>query len=256
MSELNSNEKNITPEEETLHTRTPEDETVNELEDEAAASTDAHADTEDPSDPSSAEGDSEQVAEKTETKNVAKKKKGSFLGGAVEYVEIFVFAVCFVVLLFSFCFRLCTVDGGSMENTLYGGEKLIVSNLFYTPEEGDIIVFHQTGELNEPVVKRVIATEGDTVRVIYSKSSMTITITDQDGNTHTLEEPYVKYEGAPLYFAETVYTVPEGHLFVLGDNRNNSKDSRHPDIGMVDERRVLGRVILRVQPADRFGTVE
>ena len=184
-----------------------------------------------------------------------KKKRGSIIKESVEYAEIFVLAICFVVILFSFCFRLCTVDGASMENTLYEGESLIVSNLFYKPEAGDIIVFHQTGELNEPVVKRVIAVEGEKVHVVYFKDYMTITVTDADGNERTLEESYMKYEGPLLYMTETEYTVPENCLFVLGDNRNNSKDSRHPHIGMVDERRVLGKVVLRLKPLDRLGFV-
>jgi len=142
-----------------------------------------------------------------------------------------------------------------MENTLYGNETLIVSDLFYTPKSGDIIVFHQTGALNEPVVKRVIATEGETVQLSYTATSMKVTVTDENG-TEVLTEEYIKYEGYPLYSYPQSYVVPEGHLFVMGDNRNASKDSRHPDIGFVDSRRVLGRVLLRTTPLSRFGAVE
>lgn len=184
------------------------------------------------------------------------KKRSSFLKEALEYVEIFVFAVCVVVLLFSFVFRICTVRGGSMENTLMNEENLVVSNLFYTPERGDIIVFHQTGTLNEPVVKRVIATEGETVSIVYSNSSMRVTVTDVHGNSTVLDEEYVKYDGYQLYYAPTTVTVPEGCLFVMGDNRNDSMDSRHPYIGFVDERRVLGRVLFRLTPLNRMGAVK
>ncbi len=187
---------------------------------------------------------------------VIQKDKNAFPKELVDYIEIFVFAMCFVILLFSFAFRLCTVDGSSMENTLYEGESLLVSDLFYTPERGDVIVFHQTGALNEPVVKRVIATEGETVHLEYTPDHMTVTITHTNGEVSVLEEPYVKYTGVPLYLLPTTVTVPDGKLFVMGDNRNMSKDSRHPDIGLVDERRVLGKVLLRFTPLSRFGTVD
>jgi signal peptidase I len=143
-----------------------------------------------------------------------------------------------------------------MEDTLYEKENLIVSDLFYTPKRGDVIVFHQTGALNEPIVKRVIATEGETVSIVYKDSSMQITVTDLEGQKTVLEEEYVKYVGFPLYQSPVTLTVPEDSLFVLGDNRNVSKDSRHSDIGMVDERRVLGKVLFRVTPFDRLGTIE
>ena len=143
-----------------------------------------------------------------------------------------------------------------MKNTLLDGEALIVSDLFYEPSREDIIVFHQTGNLNEPVVKRVIATAGETVQIEHFYQTMVITITDADGNTTILQEEYMKYDGIPLYSQEMTVTVPEGYLFVLGDNRNDSKDSRHQDIGLVDERRVLGKVLFRVSPFSRFGAVE
>lgn len=174
----------------------------------------------------------------------------------LDYVEIFVFAVCAVILLFSFVFRICTVDGESMENTLYENENLIVTNLFYTPKQGDILVFHQTGALNEPIVKRVIATEGETVDILYTASSMIVTVTDVNGKSKVLEEDYMVYAGYPLYRGSYHVTVPEGSLFVMGDNRNRSKDSRDPDIGLVDERRVLGKVAFRISPIKRMGTVQ
>ena len=144
-----------------------------------------------------------------------------------------------------------------MENTLFEEENLLVSDLFYTPERGDIVVFHQTGSLNEPVVKRVIATEGEHISITYGLDTMTVTVTDRNGKTTILTEPYMKYDTSRQSpYSSMSVTVPEGMLFVMGDNRNNSLDSRSSAIGLVDERRVLGRVIFRVTPFDRFGSVE
>lgn len=182
------------------------------------------------------------------------KKKNKRWIDAVDYIEMFVFSICFVVLLFSFCFRLCTVDGDSMNNTLFNGEKVVISDVFYSPEREDIIVFHDTDTLNKPVIKRVIATEGETVDISYGHNTMTVTVTDKNGNTFELTEDYITYTH-PTYLPNT-YTVPEGMVFVMGDNRSNSKDSRNPDIGFVDEREILGKVLFRITPFSKLGTVK
>ena len=185
------------------------------------------------------------------------KKKHSAISAVLDYSEIFVFSIAFVVILFSFFFRICNVDGPSMEKTLLHGETLLVSDIGYKPERGDIIVFHQTGALNEAVVKRVIATGGETIDIDFH--TWTVTITDKDGNTFILEEPYMNLdESYPLLTSdlEFPYLVPEGQLFVMGDNRNRSSDSRGTRIGLVDERRVLGKVIFRISPLDKFGAVK
>ncbi len=183
-------------------------------------------------------------------------KKSKLATELLDYIEIFVVAISIVILLFSFVFRICSVTGESMEDTLFNREALVVSNLFYTPDEGDVIVFHQTGRLNEPVVKRVIATAGETVHIEYVSGGMKVTVTDINGNKTELIEDYIKYVDVPLYQSSETYHVGEGQLFVMGDNRNHSKDSRHPDIGLVDERRVLGKVLFRLTPISRFGSVD
>jgi len=184
-------------------------------------------------------------------------KKPSFAQAFLDYVEIFVFAIAFVILLFSFVVRLCTVKGPSMENTLHQGELLAVSDFVYEPERGDIIVFHQTQTLNEPVVKRVIATAGETIDIDFN--TWTVIITDIEGNTFVLDEPYMHLdrEAFPVTSNHSYpYVVPEGCLYVMGDNRNHSADSRGSLIGPVDERRVLGKVIFRITPFNKFGAVE
>ena len=145
-----------------------------------------------------------------------------------------------------------------MENTLRHGEKLITSNLFYTPERGDIVVFHQTSPnengFNEPIVKRVIGVPGDTVKINYQ--TWTVTVTDADGNVTVVDEPYRKVvDGNPYSSMPVSVYVEEGTVFVMGDNRNHSADSRDARIGLVDQRRILGKVVMRVAPFDRFGKV-
>ncbi len=181
----------------------------------------------------------------------------------LEYLEILVFSLAIVLVLFTFVFRLCNVSGDSMNNTLKNDERLIVTNLFYEPRPGDIVVFHQTGYLNEPVVKRVIAVAGETVDINFS--TMEISVTDKDGITRVLDEPYAFYDTNAIdqarYFSHPTdfsfpRTVPEGMLFVVGDNRYNSLDSRYKEVDFVDERRILGKVVFRVAPISEFGIIE
>ena len=202
------------------------------------------------------------MSEQQHTETITEKPqhpKKSFLGDALDYIEIFVVALCLVILLFSFGFRLCTVSGPSMENTLYNNEQLVITDVFYKPKAGDIVVFHHLGNLNEPVVKRVIAVEGETVKLEYTDTSMIVTVTSADGKSSRVlnEEDYMYYDLNHIMIRRDMeYTVGEGQIFVMGDNRNHSTDSRSQEIGMVDVRSVLGKVIFRVTPFERFGAVK
>ena len=194
----------------------------------------------------------------TVVENDAKTEKGSYVKEILEYMGIFVVAVACVFLMFSFCFRICVVDGPSMENTLYNGERLLVSNAFYTPKRGDIVVFNENSDhYNKLIVKRVIAVAGETVHIEHYDDTMTVTIIGADGeNKGVLTEEYMKYVDSPLYSGEMTIKVEEGAVFVMGDNRNHSADSRTYSIGMVDTREIVGRVMFRISPFSRFGFIK
>lgn len=166
----------------------------------------------------------------------------------VEWVETLVWAVVTVVLIFTFIARTATVDGISMLPTLEHGDQLIISHLGYTPKYGDIVVIAPPGYADKPLIKRVIATEGQEVNIDFENGIVYV-----DGKA--LDETYIN---EPTYLdegAEFPQVVPQGSIFVLGDNRNHSKDSRHPTVGMVDKRYVLGKEVLRFMPFDKIGVV-
>lgn len=204
------------------------------------------------------------------------KKRTSPLAFLLEYVELFVMCLAAILLVFSFFCRICSVSGDSMLPTLKDGQLLLVSDLFYEPKPGDIIIFHQTSKeiarFNEPIIKRVIATEGQHILIDFTTGTMHIdgvlmqenyiqlvnTLGEEIGEYRVFAEHHMQMvpsaDGETHRIFET--TVPEGCLFVMGDNRNNSSDSRTNVISFVDERRVLGHVICRLTPTDAFGRVD
>ena len=174
-----------------------------------------------------------------------------------EWLEVLVTAMISVVIIFSFLFRIATIDGDSMENTLIEGQKVIITNLFYEPRVGDIVVVsrntfndaHNVQQSSMPIIKRVIATEGQTVDIDFTTGIVYV-----DGKA--LDEPYTKTPTNVKHDIEFPVIVDEGCIFVLGDNRNESLDSRSSRIGnygMVDTRYILGHAIYRFFPFDSFG---
>ena len=165
-----------------------------------------------------------------------------------DWGEALVVSITAVILVFTFCCRLIGVVGTSMVPTLQNQDQLLISNLFYEPEYGDIVVLTKRSFLDEPIVKRVIATEGQTVDIDFSTGTVTV-----DGQV--LQEDYIAEPTTLMGDMVFPCTVPENCVFVMGDNRNRSSDSRIAALGMVDERYILGRVIWRVLPVSGFGMV-
>nr|WP_325184988.1 signal peptidase I [uncultured Oscillibacter sp.] len=157
---------------------------------------------------------------------------------AYEWVQALVCSVLAVVVLFTFGARLIGVDGHSMVPTLQNGDRMLVLNsmLYHDYKYGDVVVLRKDTFLNDPIVKRVIATAGQTVDIDFDSGTVYV-----DGAA--LQEDYIN----ELTFLEegTAFplTVPEGHIFVMGDNRNHSSDSRDASLGTVDTRYVIGRAV-------------
>lgn len=167
------------------------------------------------------------------------------------WLQPLIFALAILILLSTFVGRVIGVDGSSMFPTLHDHDMLVLQSIGYKPAQGDIVVLTQRSFSDTPIVKRVIATGGQTVDIDYDAN--TVTVTDADGSRHVLDEPYL---GEPMRRPNSVsnshIVVPEGSICVLGDNRNNSTDSRSPSIGTADERCVLGRAVLILLPFQRF----
>ena len=157
-------------------------------------------------------------------------------------------AVVCVVLIFTFLFRTVGVSGDSMLPTLQNGERLLITSLGTQPQYGDIVVVIQPDRPQQPLIKRVIATEGQTVDIDFLSGIVYV-----DGAP--LEEPYTNAPTFEDYGGQFPQVVPKGHVFVMGDNRNASTDSRNPRVGMVDIRNILGKVFIRFFPISRFGRV-
>ncbi|MBQ3591911.1 MAG: signal peptidase I [Clostridia bacterium] len=176
-----------------------------------------------------------------------------------EILEMLASVTICVMLCFAFVARLNIVDGHSMDQTLADRQYLVVSDVLYTPEAGDIVVVHDitASPYDAPIVKRVIATGGQTVEIDFKTWTLTV-----DGTV--VEEPY-RYLNPELGLLTANYnmdaegcfrvTVPEGEIFVMGDNRNGSGDSRQYALGTIDERCVVGRAYFRIFPMDTFGTL-
>lgn len=155
-------------------------------------------------------------------------------------------AIMFIMLfILTYFFRIVNVDGDSMKNTLINDEKLIVTSFMYTPTDGDIVVISHGQHLDEPIIKRVIATEGETLKIDFDKQKVYV-------NDKLIDEPYVSSE---IVRGDSVIPeiIPEGKIFVMGDNRAISNDSRYNQVGLIDVKDVIGKAQFRILPVDKIG---
>lgn len=170
-----------------------------------------------------------------------------------DIAEMFVFVLAAVLLLTAFVFKHSVVEGASMNNTLSDGDHLIISDLFYTPERGDIVVFEDYSTiLKKAVVKRVIALPGETVQVVRNADGRSVTVYV---NGEALEEEYAYYAPSGHLDECGPITLGDDEVFVMGDNRLNSTDSCDAGVGPIKIDSILGKVLFRFFPFDSFGTV-
>lgn len=193
--------------------------------------------------------------------SLPKREKSSLLETAYDLMDNLIAALLVVTIIFCFFFRLVGVDGQSMLDTLQDEDRLILQTAFYTPARGDVVVVYQEHKPEEPLIKRVIATGGDSLRLDVENNAVYLKTAGATDWVQLDESAYVHYPLSwGIYWTddsgiENQVTVPEGHVFVMGDHRNNSLDSRYESVGFVPVEEVIGRAIFRVSPIENAGVV-
>lgn len=168
-----------------------------------------------------------------------------------EWVEALITSLIVVVVLFTFLFRIVNVSGPSMLPNLKSGDRVVLQSYFYHPQRGDVVVITHAEKFDEPIIKRVIALENQVVNIDYQTGTVSVDGVALD------ESAYIK-NGITTQHSDFTFplTVPRGHVFVLGDNRPVSNDSRYRDIGMIDVNNILGKAELVVFPFSRVGKIK
>lgn len=160
---------------------------------------------------------------------------------SIELFETMVFALSFLVVVFIFCFRIVVVSGPSMNPTLNDADRILIQSAFYTPKANDVVIIDSYTKFGKPIVKRIIAVGGDEVYIDEKNGDVYV-------NKTLINEPYIQNSIVDIGDNEYPITVPKDMIFVMGDNRQNSLDSRFAKIGFIDKRDILGKVLLRIYP--------
>ncbi len=175
-----------------------------------------------------------------EEKNASK----TLVNDILDIIESVISSIFVVLLIFTFLFKMAFVSGSSMESTLKDGDKLIISDLFYEPEYGDVVILNQSVGGHDYIIKRIIATQGQIVNIVFDEQGYGSVYVD--GNL--LTEDYIN---EPMqYGTNQTFTLGEGEIFVMGDNRNHSTDGRF--FGPVSQEKIVGKVIFRYSPSVKF----
>lgn len=180
--------------------------------------------------------------ENTQSTEMCIVKTNKPLNWIYDWTKTILTALLVVIVILAFFVRIVNVKGGSMDVTLADADKLLVTSFLYTPKDGDIIIASRGQYLDEPIVKRVIAVEGDTLKIDFEKQEVYV-------NGELLDEPYVS---SPLKQgdAEIPSIIPEGKVFAMGDNRFDSLDSRYNEVGLLNVSDIIGKAQFIVYPTN------
>lgn len=180
------------------------------------------------------------------------KELGSAAKSAFEWAEDLVIAIVLVATIFTFFLRIITVDGSSMNPNYTDGNRVLVSGWVTDVKQGDVVIVTNIKTLDGPIIKRVLATEGQTVDFDAEKKAVVVDGVAVDDSRYGVENGITEINWSNYEMLTFPATVPAGCVFVLGDNRPISKDSRYQEIGMIDKRNILGKAMLKIYPFEQF----
>lgn len=205
------------------------------------------------------ETESEQEVSKINESNTAPVKtsdKVNIKQEIFDWIESLVVCVLAIIVIFTFILRVVDVDGTSMVPTLHDHDKIVITNLFYSPKRGDVVVLYADKLYNygdqtygKRIVKRIIGVEGDEIDIDFNEGIVY-------RNGEALDEIYVNSPTTTQFDVEFPITVQEDCVFVMGDNRNMSTDSRDSDVGMVNINSIMGKVVFKILPINDFGVIK
>lgn len=173
--------------------------------------------------------------------------KNKYVNNTFDLIKTIILAMIIVSVIFTLFVREANVEGSSMQNTLQTKDRVFLTNFLYQPKNGDIVVINAENLEEKRIIKRVIAIENQTLHIDYDTGNVYV-------DEIKIDEPYISSEtGKSSFPAEIPYTIPKGYIFVMGDNRAMSKDSRNETIGLVSVDDVIGKAQFVFYPFDRAG---